>query len=194
MAIVYRQQNFFRGRLGSLRASGPISTILGTTTGSLSLALSGLKVTMTINGVSGSNYLVDIWVTPTSPAGLRTKIFSAISVSGLDPSLGGISYALPHWGTAYSMQVALVGTTTVIASAAISTPAYVPNAPDITSLTPTPNAISIGWNAVTNASSYNVYLNGSLKATVTTLTYQFTGLNPATQYKVGVQALAPNVV
>ena len=47
------------------------------------------------------------------------------------------------------------------------------------------------WNAVTGATEYKVYLNGSLIAITTSLSHNLTGLSPETTYQVQVSAVGP---
>ncbi len=51
-------------------------------------------------------------------------------------------------------------------------------------------AVSVSWNSVANASSYTVYQNGvAVQTGVTGTSYQFTGLNQATQYNFSVKSV-----
>ncbi len=55
----------------------------------------------------------------------------------------------------------------------------------------TANSISLTWNASTDnvaVTSYNVYMNGSLKSTITSTSTTVTGLNPSTTYSFYVKA------
>ena len=66
----------------------------------------------------------------------------------------------------------------------------VPSAPTLTAATQSTTAIKLTWNAVTDATSYNVYREGSKIASVATgTTYSDTGLNPNTQYCYRVTAV-----
>ncbi|MBO7367935.1 MAG: fibronectin type III domain-containing protein [Paludibacteraceae bacterium] len=51
-------------------------------------------------------------------------------------------------------------------------------------------AVSVSWNSVSNASSYTIYQNGvAVQTGVTGTSYQFTGLNQATQYSFSVKSV-----
>ena len=65
-----------------------------------------------------------------------------------------------------------------------------PSAPTLTAAAQSTTAIKLTWNAVTDATSYNVYREGSKIASVATgTTYSDTGLNPNTQYCYRVTAV-----
>lgn len=195
MAIVYRG---LRAQKTRLSASGAISTILATTTGTLNLSVSGLKITAQMSG--GSGYLVSIYAS-TVPFGQQGGNLGTIIT---DPATGllasdlqiGTYWNAPHWGTAYYLTVTLYNSSTVLATAMISTPAYVPGAPNILSVVPGPNSLTIEWQAVPNATSYNIYLGTTKLVNVpsSVTSFQYTALNKATQYKLGVQAVAPDVI
>ena len=75
------------------------------------------------------------------------------------------------------------------------TPAQDTQAPStVTNLTipsKTTNSISLTWNASTDnvaVTSYDVYMNGSLKSNVTSTSTTITGLNPSTNYSFYVKA------
>jgi len=67
-----------------------------------------------------------------------------------------------------------------------------PTAPtSLASTTKTANSITVAWNASTDnvgVTGYNVYANGVLKSTVTTLNYTITGLAASTNYSIYVTA------
>lgn len=183
-----------------LSASGSVSTVSATTTGSLSVSLNGLVATFSLPGVSTYTYAATVYF----GAGATGIIYTG-SIAGVN----GLTVHLPHWGTAYGA-IVLQGTVDavsaamayagnpaggyVIASAQFSTAAYVPGAPTITVVTPGTSSIAFGWSAVANASSYNVLLNGSVVASTTGTSYTIGNLSPATQYTIGVQAVAPDVI
>jgi hypothetical protein len=50
-------------------------------------------------------------------------------------------------------------------------------------------AIRFSWNEVSEASSYNIYLDGNLVATTTSPVYRFTGLTVGQEYEFGVEAV-----
>lgn len=50
------------------------------------------------------------------------------------------------------------------------------------------NYLTIQYSKVSEATQYEVFLNGKWKATTTSTTYKITGLTPATKYKVSVRA------
>lgn len=54
----------------------------------------------------------------------------------------------------------------------------------------TASGFSVSWNSVSGASSYKVYLNGTLKSdNITGTSYAVTGLTPATAYSVKISAV-----
>ena len=75
---------------------------------------------------------------------------------------------------------------TVFATIADPCPACLPAA-DLTVDTATTTSITISWTGT--AASYDVYNGETFVANVTTNTYTFTGLNPASTYTFGVQAI-----
>ncbi|MDE2233017.1 MAG: fibronectin type III domain-containing protein [Patescibacteria group bacterium] len=183
-----------------LSASSSVSTVSATTTGSLGVSLNGLVATLSLPGVSTYTYGATVYF----GEGVTGIIYTG-SIAGVN----GLTVHLPHWGMAYGL-IVLQGTVDavnaamayagnpaggfIIASAQFSTAAYVPGAPVITVVTPGMNSIAFGWSAVSNATSYNVLLNGSVIASTTGTSYTFGNLSPATQYSIGVQAVAPDVV
>ena len=54
----------------------------------------------------------------------------------------------------------------------------------------TDTTIMINWTGVKFATGYNIYLDGSKIATVTGSSYEFTELNPLTQYEIYVEAVS----
>ena len=179
-----------------LSASGNTSTVSATTTGTILAIVSGLNVTVKLSAPSTSGLPIQILIGSTVVGNGATD--SKYSLIGLS---SGFTFTLPHWGTQYAVSVQVInnmGTSSQsysgIGSAVFSTPAYVPGAPVISTVVPGQSQITLNWTAVPNASSYNVYLNGTLKINTTGLSYIITGLSPATTYTVGVQAVAPDVV
>jgi endonuclease I len=68
----------------------------------------------------------------------------------------------------------------------------VPTAPtSLASTAKTATSITVSWNASTDnvgVTGYNVYSNGVLKSTITTLNYTITGLTASTSYNINVTA------
>ena len=55
------------------------------------------------------------------------------------------------------------------------------------------NSITVSWNPVEGAESYNVYVNGNLKAeNVPTATYTITGLEAGTTYEIEIAGVNQN--
>ncbi len=95
-------------------------------------------------------------------------------------------------GTAYTYTVkATNGSATSPASAAVSaTPmAPAPGAPTGLTATPGSTSVALSWTAVANATSYNVYRNGSVVGSPTATTFSDTGLVNGTAYTYYVKAV-----
>jgi hypothetical protein len=173
-----------------LSASGTVSTINATTTGTLNATVAGLNVNVKLSAPTTATDVIYIAINGTVQSGTGTLNI-----------LGGTGYNLtmPHWGTQYTVTVNDANGFT-IGSVTFSTPAYVPGAPVITKISPTSSGLAVVWNAVPNASSYIVTwkVAGAASwqgtASTTNLSAQITGLSAATTYTVGVQAVAPDVV
>jgi hypothetical protein len=110
----------------------------------------------------------------------------------------GISITNLHWGTTYSVNVNDDTLALPVGTAQFTTPIYVPDAPVITKAVPSFDDIVVYWNAVPNATQYNIYLNGTLvgNTTATYISLKTIGqkLQQSTKYTIGVQAVAPDVL
>ena len=96
--------------------------------------------------------------------------------------------------TTYQVQVSAVGPggEGAKASKTFTTLAHQPGTPsglNISNITQT--SATASWNAVTGATEYRVYLNGSLITTTTSLSHNLTGLSPETTYQIQVSAVGP---
>lgn len=92
---------------------------------------------------------------------------------------GGLSSTGPYTG--------YVTTSGGLTSSSISTVSFVPTNLTITSNTQT--SLVLGWTGAQNATSYNLYDNGTQIGTTTALSYTFSGLSPSTSYTLGVAAV-----
>jgi len=174
-----------------LKGTSTISTISTMTSGTVTAQVSGNSVIISANVPinSSDSYSFQLsYSGGSSPySGYNaTQLYNGITISNL------------HWGTTYTVSVNDDTTALPVGSVQFTTPIYVPNAPVITGATPSLNDIVVTWNAVPNATSYNIYLNGTKIGNVTTTNASMKALGAtlqqATKYTIGVQAVAPDVL
>lgn len=134
---------------------------------------------------SGGSTLTDAGVyygTDADPASTGRKVSTGTSTS-ISASLTSLSPGTKYYYAAYATNS--VGTsygsvksfTTYLASPSVSVSADT-------------NSLSASWNSITNASSYDIYLDNGSSATtnVTGTSYTYSGLNPNTQHSIKVVA------
>ena len=92
-------------------------------------------------------------------------------------------------GTAYTFNVASGNTSGYNAVGASANVTTVPATPTGLAETHTHNTADLTWTAVTGATSYKVYLNGTYQSTVASASATLTGLSPTTAYSVKVSAV-----
>ena len=187
MAIVGSRLSSVRGV--RLRGSSSISTLqLTTSTGSISVSASNIGQTSAV--ISWTQPETSTWTISTASGQVTTG--SATQGQSVSMTLN-----FQHTGTSYTL---MVSTPHYSGSVTLTTAAYIPGAPSVSSHSQTANSITIGWSAITNATSYNVYWSvaGAAswqgQATVTGTSYTIPNLQPGTLYSVGIQAVAPDVI
>jgi len=174
-----------------LKGTSTISTISTMTSGTVTAQVSGNSVIIRVNVPSTST---DSYGIELSYSG-GSSPYSGYTASQL---INGISITNLHWGTTYSVNVNDDTLALPVGSTQFTTPIYIPNAPVITKAVPSFDDIVVYWNAVPNATQYNIYLNGTLvgNTTATYISLKTIGqkLQQATKYTIGVQAVAPDVL
>ena len=149
-------------------------------------------------------------ITPSAPTGLSATAGNAQVVLGWTASANAQSYKIfrngtqigtsattsytdltAANGTTYTYTVAAVnGSATSTQSSGVSATPVAPPLPTPTGLSATAGdtQISLSWSAVTGATSYDVYRNGTKLTTVATTSYTNTGLADGTSYSYYVIA------
>lgn len=105
---------------------------------------------------------------------------TSYTVTGLSPQ------------TSYSFQMAAIndsGQSDYSIPTNVTTLGVPPSAPSgLTYTSISSNSVTIQWSNVSDASSYNVYLNGNLISNVSSDTYTLSGLTPNTLYTITINA------
>ncbi len=138
------------------------------------------------------------WTMPeTSTWTISTQYGTVLTGSGTSGQAIAQPLNFPHTGTSYTLSISTphyTGTVTV------TTLAYVPGQPAVSSHSQTANSLTIVWGAVANATSYNIMWSVAGAAswqgsdTTTGTSYTIPNLNPGTLYSIGIQAVAPDVI
>ncbi|MDB5056269.1 MAG: hypothetical protein JWM44_4319 [Bacilli bacterium] len=139
----------------------------------------GLSTTKTSNSIT-------LYWSPVANASSYTLLLNGSYVG----STGSTSYTYSFLtaNTSYSLWVAANnsgGTSSYATTSATTNPA-VPGAPIGLSTSSAANSITLSWQAVSGATSYNVSINGGYSGSTTSTSYTFTGLSTGSSYTLGV--------
>lgn len=175
-----------RVSLGSATRTFSITVSLGSLIGSATASISYTPPAPPVTTVS----------VPSITGNTESDGLYILSVSGLTGSFGGYTdtYDTSYIGQSIISSQSPSAGTTVNSGSAVTYYVYryvtpPPSAPTGLSIySTTASSLGLSWSAVSGATEYNVYINGSYRATTTSSSYNFTGLSAATTYTLGVNA------